>query len=86
MSIEETKKVEVIHTSLEATLSCERDKIMKVEEALRTNALAIEKNLRDESHARHVLQVSVIICSAAQGSGYMEGTSLVVRTENTTLA
>ena len=58
VSKEETKKVEVLHTDLVETLDVKKEEVMGVEESLKTTADALKKQLKDEAHARTVLQVS----------------------------
>lgn len=57
MSKEETKKVEVLHSNLVETLVVKKEEVMGVEESLKTTADALKKQLKDEAHARTVLQV-----------------------------
>lgn len=57
MSKEETKKVEVLHSNLVESLVVKKEEVMGVEESLKTTADALKKQLKDEAHARTVLQV-----------------------------
>lgn len=61
MSKEETKKVEVLHSNLVETLVVKKEEVMGVEESLKTTADALKKQLKDEAHARTVLQVRKVI-------------------------
>ena len=57
MSKEETKKVEVLHSNLVESLVVKKEEVMGVEESLKTTADELKKQLKDEAHARTVLQV-----------------------------
>ncbi|KAL9979922.1 hypothetical protein ACROYT_G008441 [Oculina patagonica] len=59
VSKEETKKVEVLHTDLVETLVVKKEEVMGVEESLKTTADALKKQLKDEAHARTVLQARI---------------------------
>ena len=58
VSKEETKKVEVLNNNLVESLIIQREEVMTVEESLKTTADSLKKQLKDEAHARTVLQVS----------------------------
>jgi organic radical activating enzyme len=57
VSKEETSKVVAMHNSLTETLILMKQETMTVEESLKTTADALRKQLKDEAHARTVLQV-----------------------------
>lgn len=59
VSKEETKKVEVLHSNLVETLVVKKEEVMGVEESLKTTADALKKQLKDEAHARTVLQARI---------------------------
>lgn len=59
VSKEETKKVEVLHNNLTETLVMKKEEVMGVEESLKTTADALKKQLKDEAHARTVLQARI---------------------------
>ncbi|XP_020616099.1 coiled-coil domain-containing protein 178-like [Orbicella faveolata] len=59
VSKEETKKVEVLHNNLTETLVVKKEEVMGVEESLKTTADALKKQLKDEAHARTVLQARI---------------------------
>ena len=55
---EEISKLTIVHDKLQTTLDREREKCEKTEEDLKTTADSLKKQLKDEAHARTVLQVS----------------------------
>lgn len=59
VSKEETKKVQAIYTSLKETLVLRKQEVLAIEESLRTTADALRKQLKDEAHARTVLQARI---------------------------
>lgn len=59
VSKEETKKVKVIFSNLTETLFLKKEEVLTVEESLRTTAEALRKQLKDEAHARTVLQARI---------------------------
>ena len=58
VSKEETRKVQVLHNNLLQTLVSKREEVTSTEESLKTTADALKKQVKDEAHARTVLQVS----------------------------
>ena len=50
--------MEVLHNNLTESLVVKKEEVMGVEESLKTTADALKKQLKDEAHARTVLQVS----------------------------
>lgn len=59
VSKEETKKVEVLHDNLSEVLVVKKEEVMGIEESLKTTADALKKQLKDEAHARTVLQARI---------------------------
>lgn len=59
VSKEETKKVEVLHSNLSESLVVKKEEVMGIEESLKTTADALKKQLKDEAHARTVLQARI---------------------------
>lgn len=59
VSKEETNKVEVLHENLSESLVVKKEEVMSVEESLKTTADALKKQLKDEAHARTVLQARI---------------------------
>ena len=49
--------MKVIFSNLTETLFLKKEEVLTVEESLRTTAEALRKQLKDEAHARTVLQV-----------------------------
>lgn len=62
VSNEETKKVEVLNSNLVESLVIQKEEVMTVEESLKTTADSLKKQLKDEAHARTVLQVGDALC------------------------
>ncbi|XP_065062478.1 coiled-coil domain-containing protein 178-like [Rhopilema esculentum] len=56
---EEISKVRLVHDKLTTTLEREREKCERIEEDLKTTADSLKKQLKDESHARTVLQARI---------------------------
>ncbi len=54
---EETAKVKLVNEKLVTTVEREKEKCERIEEDLRTTADSLKKQLKDEAHARMVLQV-----------------------------
>lgn len=50
--------MEVLHASLKENLTGKREVVLVMEESLKTTADSVKKSLKDEAHARTVLQVS----------------------------
>ncbi|KAJ7387735.1 hypothetical protein OS493_001078 [Desmophyllum pertusum] len=59
VSKDETKKVEVLHTNLVENMVVKKEEVMGIEESLKTTADALKKQLKDEAHARTVLQARI---------------------------
>lgn len=70
----------MLHSNLVESLFVKKEEVMGVEESLKTTADALKKQLKDEAHARTVLQVRKVM------TGYvllvenksLEGTSRVI--------
>ncbi len=56
---DETATVRLVNEKLVTTVEREREKSERIEEDLRTTADSLKKQLKDEAHARMVLQVSL---------------------------
>eukprot|EP00112_Aurelia_sp_Birch-Aquarium-sp1_P003012 Seg1338.1 transcript_id=Seg1338.1/GoldUCD/mRNA.D3Y31 product="Coiled-coil domain-containing protein 178" protein_id=Seg1338.1/GoldUCD/D3Y31 len=56
---DEIAKVQLVHDKLEVTLAKDREKCEKIEEDLKTTADSLKKQLKDEAHARTVLQARI---------------------------
>ena len=52
-------KLALVNEKLQMTLEREQEKCETIEEDLSTNAGSLKKQLRDEAHARTVLQVGI---------------------------
>lgn len=59
MSKEEASKVDALHNNLTETLVNFREETSTIEDSLRVTADALKKQLKDEAHARTVLQARI---------------------------
>ena len=71
----------MLHSNLIESLFVKKEEVMGVEESLKTTADALKKQLKDEAHARTVLQVRKVIMTGdvlLVENKSLEGTSRVI--------